>query len=98
MSDREKTSYSVPLVELKGVVKSFRTPAGHTVMANNGIDLEIFSGETIGIVGESGCGKSTLAKLMVHLEEPSSGKILFQGKDISSLKKILTAICDEIFR
>lgn len=51
------------------------------------INLDLFKGETLGLVGESGCGKSTLAKMTARLVEPSTGKILFDGKEIGKLKK-----------
>jgi len=53
--------------------------------AVDGVNLEIYKGETFGIVGESGCGKTTLGRLMLHLEKPTSGKIIFNGRDISCL-------------
>ncbi len=57
------------------------------VRAVDGVTLGIKRGEVLGIVGESGCGKSTLAKVILRLLEPTSGKIIFDGHDITKLKK-----------
>mgnify|MGYP006272668981 FL=1 len=56
------------------------------VRAVDGINLEIFEGQTLGIVGESGCGKSTLGRMMVRLEDLSSGQISFAGHDLLKIK------------
>lgn len=53
------------------------------VRAVDGVDFDLHSGETFGVVGESGCGKSTLARTLVGLEQPTEGTIVFQGEDIS---------------
>lgn len=74
------------LLELKQLKKYYSTPRGK-LHAVDGVDLSICAGETVGIVGESGCGKSTLGKTVLRLEEPTSGKIMFDGEEISSISK-----------
>ncbi len=67
----------------RGVI--FDRTVGH-VYAVDGVDLQIRSGETYGLVGESGCGKSTLGRAILNLEPPTEGSVTFDGEDIASLK------------
>ena len=70
------------LLEVKNLKKYFSTPKG-LLHAVDDITFSIDKGKTLGVVGESGCGKSTLGRTIVHLLEPTSGQIIFEGKDIS---------------
>ena len=81
---------SAPLLAVEGLAKHFggnralfaRTPL---VRAVDGVSFAVAKGETFAIVGESGCGKSTIARLVMRLLEPTAGKILFEGQDITGL-------------
>ena len=77
------------LLEAQGLKKHFPVTKGLLlskvtgwIKAVDGISFQVRAGETLGIVGESGCGKSTTAKMLLMLEEPTAGSILFQGKEI----------------
>jgi oligopeptide/dipeptide ABC transporter ATP-binding protein len=81
------------ILELRGVRKEYPVTAGAVlqrkvgaVQAVRGVNLVVGKGETLGIVGESGCGKSTLGRMVVGLERPTSGQVLFNGTDLVQLK------------
>jgi len=85
---------NAPLLSVQRIDKSFAlkrkffssTPdACHAVRE---VSFEIHAGETLGLVGESGCGKTTLARMVAHIEKPSSGKIFYRGVDIFGAKKV----------
>lgn len=77
---------SEPILEVKDLTKYFKTKSG-TLHAVDGINFTIEKGKTLGLVGESGCGKSTTGRTILRLLEPTSGQVIFEGKDISTLSK-----------
>jgi len=75
---------AIPLIELRDIHRVFTTDGGVEVHALRGIDLKIYPGEFLAIVGQSGSGKSTLMNLLGCLDRPTSGTYLFAGRDIKS--------------
>jgi oligopeptide/dipeptide ABC transporter ATP-binding protein len=79
------------LLEIRDLYKSFsvRSGPGKTAEAKavDGVSLSVARGEAVGLVGESGCGKSTLGRLALRLLEPTSGSVIFEGRDLNALSK-----------
>ena len=83
---------SAPLLEVRDLVKWFPITSGIVfkhrigdVKAVDGVSLTVAPGETLALVGESGCGKSTTARTVLRLLEPTSGRIIFEGRDVTAV-------------
>lgn len=74
------------LFDIQNLTKDFKI-GKKTFHAVQALNLQIFAGETLGLVGESGCGKSTVGRTLLRLHEPTSGKVFFGGVDLSRLNK-----------
>ena len=75
------------VLSAKHIVKQFPASHGRTLTACNDINLNVYKGKTLGIVGESGCGKSTFVRMVISLDKPTSGEILYHGKNLADLSK-----------
>ncbi len=74
------------ILEAIHVTKKYPASGGRVLTANHDINLNMYRGRTLGVVGESGCGKSTFMRMVVSLENPTEGEILYHGQDITKLK------------
>ncbi|HET9346050.1 MAG TPA: ABC transporter ATP-binding protein [Candidatus Limnocylindrales bacterium] len=83
---------AAPLVDVRGLVKHFPVRGGilqrqiAAVKAVDDVTFQVRRGETLGLVGESGCGKTTVGRLLLRLIDPTAGKIVFDGVDVTGLK------------
>ena len=75
------------LLIIENISKTFKVDKNKELQALKNINIKLKKGECIGIVGESGCGKSTLARIIVGIERKSSGKIIFDNKEIEGISK-----------
>ncbi|MBY0296551.1 MAG: ATP-binding cassette domain-containing protein [Methylobacterium sp.] len=89
LDTRDRGGPAQPLLAVRGLVKHFGSKGGlfskgPTVRAVDGVDFEVMKGETLGVVGESGCGKSTTARLLMQINQPDRGEIVFDGELLGS--------------
>ncbi len=80
-----KAARPQPLLSVEDLVVEYRV-SGATVHAVSGVSFEIARGETLGLVGESGCGKSTMGRALLRLTEARSGRVVFDGNELSALR------------
>ena len=69
------------------IVKQFPASHGRTLTACDDVNLNVYKGKTLGIIGESGCGKSTFVRMLISLDQPTSGEILYRGKDLVKMNR-----------
>lgn len=75
------------ILELGGVTKSYASPGGVETSVLRGIDLTLAKGQSIAIAGPSGCGKSTLLNIIGTLDRPTAGRVVLEGRDVSTLSE-----------
>ena len=107
-SSETKAERGQILLEAKNLKKYFPVTKGLLISRTTGhikavddISFALRAGETLGVVGESGCGKSTTAKMMLMLEEPTEGSILFEGEDVhnsSAVRKSYRSSVQAVFQ
>ena len=90
-ANQSKPKSNKMILELQDVSKVFGSrgmfgnQTGNAVTAVDGVSLHIRQGETLGLVGETGSGKSTIGRIVLRLDDPTSGKIIFGGEDLATL-------------
>ncbi len=103
----ETTSAQQPIIFLDDISVTFKTRTGslfhpNLVHAVQGVTIRLMPGEVIGIVGESGCGKSTTANVMCGLQSPTSGRVYFEGEDVTKrtpeLRKKIGRVVSVVFQ
>ena len=87
MFENKEVFVEEPVLEARHVSRVFPAADGRFLRANNDINLKMYCGRTLGIVGESGCGKSTLMRMLVQLDQPTEGEIFFQGRNVCTMTK-----------
>ncbi len=75
------------VLQANHIVKQFPASGGRTLTACNDVNLSVYKGKTLGIVGESGCGKSTFVRMVISMDRPTEGEILYRGKNIVAMSK-----------
>jgi peptide/nickel transport system ATP-binding protein len=75
------------LLRVEDLVVEYPLPGRRRVQAVSGISLDVAEGETLGLVGESGCGKSTTGRAIMQLPRPTGGRVLFEGRELTGLKR-----------
>ena len=83
MSESKTTEKTRPILEVQGLTKYFEAAKGKKVHAVENVSFTLERGETLGIVGESGCGKSSMGRTILKIHDSTSGKIIFDGVDIT---------------
>ena len=85
MTDMSRAPPSEPLLDVQNLVVEYAV-GGKTLHAVSDVSLQVARGETLGLVGESGCGKSTLGRAVLQLRKAVSGRVLFDGEDLTAMQ------------